>query len=161
MKNLIKFTFNIPLKRPEEVKEDAKNLEKKRDLSVLQQIDFFINLYSNAHTIIIQFLKSVQIYNLTYHIHFGVGNSALTGISIGTVYSAIGIFENLLRKFTILHQPPNIDITPNYYASIMETSGKIRFSFSVRKAVFTGLLLLKAYLKTRKDFKATHPIETN
>jgi Protein of unknown function (DUF2953) len=161
LKNLIRFTFTIPLKRPEEVREDVKELEKKRDLSVLQQVDFFINLYSNAHTTIINFLKTVQIYNLTYYIHFGAGNSALTGVSIGTAYSAIGIFENLLKKFTILHQPPTIDITPNYYASIMETTGKIRFSFSVRKAVFTGLLLLKAYLKTRKDFRATHPIETN
>lgn len=161
LNNLLHFTFTIPLKRPKEVKEDVSDLEKKRDLSVFQQIDFFINLYSNGHTIITKFLNTVQIYNLTYQIHFGVGNSALTGISIGTAYSAIGIFENLLKKFTILHQPPTIDITPNYYTSVVETKGKIRFSFSVRKAVFAGLLLLKAYLKTRKDFKATHPIETN
>ncbi|PEJ57892.1 hypothetical protein CN692_11265 [Bacillus sp. AFS002410] len=161
LKNLIHFNFTVPLKRPKEVKEDVSDLEKKRDISVFQQIDFFINLYSNGHTIITKFLRSVQIYNLTYHIHFGVGNSALTGISIGTAYSAIGILENLLSKFTVLHHPPTIDITPNYYTNIMETTGKIRFSFSVRKAVFAGLLFLKAYLKTRKEFKATHPIETN
>ncbi len=161
LENLFHYTFTIPLKRPKEVKEDVSDLEKKRDLSVFQQVDFFINLYKNAHTIITKFLKTVQIYNFTFHIHFGVGNSALTGVSIGTAYSVIGIFENLLREYTVLHQLPSIDITPNYYTTVMETTGKIRFSFSVRKAVFTGLLLVKTYLKTRKDFKATHPIETN
>lgn len=159
LKNLLRYKFIIPLK-PNEVKEELKHLEKKRDISIFQQIDFFINLYSNAHTIIIRFLQSVQIYNVNYHVHFGVGNSAITGVSIGAAYSMIGVIENILERFTILHKPPNIDITPNYYATIIEANGKIRFSFSIRKAVYTGFLMFLAYRKTRKEFQVTHPFES-
>lgn len=159
LKNLLRYKFIIPL-NPKEFKKELEHLEKKRDISILQQIDFFINLYSNAHTIIIRFLQSVQIYNLNYHVHFGVGNSALTGVSIGAAYSFIGVIENILEQYTILHKPPNIDITPNYYASTMEANGKIRFSFSIRKAVFTGFLFFRAYRKTRKEFQVTHPFES-
>lgn len=157
--DLVKFKFMIPLK-PNRVKEEIEDLERKRDISILQQVDFFINLYSNAHTTIIRFLQSVQIYNMNYHIHFGTGNSALTGVSIGAAYSLIGIIENILKEFTILHKPPNIDITPNYYASILEATGKIRFSFSIRKAIYTAFLLFRVYRRTQKEFKETHPFET-
>lgn len=159
LKNLFRYKFIIPLK-PNEVREEFEHLEKKRDISILQQINFFINLYSNAHTIIIRFLQSVQVYNVNCHVHFGVGNSAITGISIGAAYSMIGVIENILEQFTILHKPPNIDITPNYYATIFELNGKIRFSFSIRKALYTVFKIFLAYRKTRKEFQVTHPFES-
>lgn len=142
------------------MKEDLKDLERKRDLSVFQQIDFFINLYSNAHTIIIRFLETVQIYYLNCQVHIGIGSSVATGVSIGAAYGVTGIIENLIRKYTVLHKAPTFNITPDFTGTSLESTWKIRFSFSIRKTFLTAIKFLLAYRKTRHEFKITHPFES-
>ena len=137
-------------------KEKPKNAEEKQDKpSVKDRIDSGIELYK----MIWEDVKAILLYasknalkfeNLTFHIDYGAGDAAYTGILYGIISGIVYGIWGVIGNNAVL-ESYDIDIRPDYYNTLLSLDGKCIVKFRNVHIIIIGFKVVKLLKKLKKQ----------
>lgn len=127
-KVILKVGFYKTILYPSEKKPKEKKPEKPEKPSVPERINSGVELYKliwdDAKEILLYTAKNaLKFEDLTFHIDYGTGDAASTGILYGVISGIVYGIWGVIANNTIL-KSYDIDIRPDYYNALLSLDGK-------------------------------------
>ncbi|MDO4618952.1 MAG: DUF2953 domain-containing protein [Clostridia bacterium] len=147
-------TLLVPGKKKKKKAKPKKEKTKKKT-SVSEKIESAISLYNRVWDDLKEILvyaakNSLKFEDLTFHLNYGTGDAAYTGISYGVisgiVYGIWGIIANnaILKKY-------DINISPDYQKACLSLDGRCIVKVRNVHIIIIAIKTLKLIRKIRKE----------
>ncbi|WP_077214247.1 DUF2953 domain-containing protein [Bacillus dakarensis] len=137
--------------------QDTKKFTPEEMLDSFKDVNQLLKHVVGLYKIVRWFLSKTVVTKMEWNTVVGVGDAAYTGMICGAFWtvkgSLIGLVSTLMKVKTI----PQIMVTPNFNATMGQTSFKCMIMFRIGHAMFAGIKLIK-YWKGGKPRFRTKPL---
>ncbi|TYR82151.1 DUF2953 domain-containing protein [Priestia megaterium] len=141
-----------------EKKDSWKDYSIDDGFSFLEGTKQFLEHVTNFYTIVKNFLRHVSIRELKWHTRVGVGDAALTAITVGAIWAGKGSVIGIISRYMKLKDNPTLTVVPVFQKVWSETVFQCIISFRCGQAILVGLRLLKHWRRTSKSYKSRNSV---
>ena len=151
----LKIGFIERILYPQEKKKTKGTDEKQDKPSVKDRITSGIELYKMIWEDVKEILlyaskNALKFENLTFHIDYGTGDAAATGILYGVISGIVYGIWGVIGNNAIL-ESYDIDIRPDYYNALLSLDGKCIVKLRNVHIIFIGFKVIKLLKKMKKQ----------
>jgi hypothetical protein len=120
-----------------------KSIEKARD---------FLQKVVRMQVIVRKFFQKISVKKFEWSSYIGVGDAAYTAIAAGALWTLKGSIVGFLSRFFKLTVMPQLAITPQFQAAVIQTHLLCIFQFRIGHAILAGLKLIKYWRGEQNRF---------